>query len=76
MSIKDFNEKIKLFCLDIRDRVYSQETGLKIKGDLYIVLLMILLGTASFGLGQLSAYEKKKTPIHVYKAGEILVDKK
>lgn len=65
MSIKDFGQKIKLFSRNIRDKFYSPEYGLKIKSDLFIVLLMILVGTASFGLGKLSAYEKQKTPITV-----------
>jgi hypothetical protein len=63
MSIKDFLQKIKLFFLDIQDKIYSKEKGLKIKSDLYIVILIMLMSIASFGLGRLSAYESKIGPI-------------
>lgn len=72
MSIKDFIEKIKSFLANTKDGVYSQEKGLKIREDLYIVLMIILVGTASFGLGKLSAYEKNKTPISIIKTRETL----
>jgi len=65
MSIKDLTEKIKLFFSDIKDKIYSQEKGLKIKDDLYIVIMIILVATASFGLGKLSSYEKSRTPISI-----------
>ena len=73
MSINDLNEKIKSFCADIKDRIYSREKGLKIGADLFIVFIIILVGTASFGLGKLSAIEKKKTPIAVYKTDQALL---
>src|SRR5665213_1582141 len=65
MSIKDFTQKIKLFWANIRDTVYSQKRGLKIKSDLFIVLLIVLVGFTSFGLGKLSVYEGQKTPISI-----------
>ena len=73
MSIKDFSEKIKLSLASIKDRSYSQERGLKIKDDLYIVILIILVGTASFGLGKLSSFEKNKTPISILKTKEYIL---
>lgn len=72
MSIKDFTQKIKLFFLNIKDKIYSQEKGLKIKDDLYIILIIILVGTASFGLGKISNYEKNKTPISILKTKEYI----
>lgn len=72
MSIKDFTEKIKLNLANIKDKVYSPEKGLKIKDDLYIVLMIILVGTASFGLGKLSSYEKNKTPIAILNTQETM----
>lgn len=73
MSIKDFLEKIKLFIADKKDRFYSQEKGIKIKGDLYIVLIITLVGLASFGLGKISTYEKNKSPISILKTKEYML---
>jgi len=70
MSIKDFNQKIKLNFFDIKDRLYSSEKGLKIKADIFIVFVIILVGLASFGLGKLSAFEKKKVPISISETSE------
>jgi len=72
MSIKDFTEKIKLFFGDIKDRAYSREKGLKIKDDIYIVITIILVGMASFGLGKLSSYEKNKVPISILKTQDAM----
>ena len=69
-SINDYWQKIKLFGANIKEEIYSPEKGLKIKGDLFIVILIILVGTASFGLGKLSAFEKRKTPISIVKTEE------
>ncbi len=69
-SIKDFLEKIKLHFANMRDAFYSHEKGLKIKDDLYIVLMIILVGTASYGLGKISAYEKNKVPISILRTQE------
>lgn len=65
--------KIKSFYANIKDKVYGSEKGLKIGSDLFIVLLIVLVGTASFGLGKLSAIEKKKLPIAVLKTQETLL---
>ncbi|MFH1454943.1 MAG: hypothetical protein ABIF22_01340 [bacterium] len=72
MSIKDFAEKIKLFLGNIKDKAYGQEKGLKIKEDLYIVIMIILVGTASFGLGKISSFEKNKTPISILRTKELI----
>ena len=72
MSIKDFLQKIKLFLANIKDKIYSEEKGLKIKGDLYIVIIIILVGTASYGLGKISAFEKNRAPIFILKTEEYI----
>jgi len=72
MSIKDFLQKIKLSLINIKDHIYSQEKGLKIEDDLYIVIMIILVGTASFGLGKISNYEKNKIPISILKTQELM----
>lgn len=69
-SIKDFGEKIKSLCFN---NIYSKEGGLKIKKDVYIAIMIVFIGTASFGLGKLSAFEKQKTPISVYKTQESML---
>ena len=70
MSIKDFTEKIKSFWVNNKDKIYSQENGLKIKDDLFIVFLIFLVGMASFGLGKISSLEKRKVPISILNAQE------
>lgn len=67
MSIKDFSEKIKLHISSMKDDLYSEESGFKIHNDLYIVLMIILVGTASYGLGIISSHEKNRVPISVLK---------
>jgi hypothetical protein len=67
MSIKDFKEEIKAFYRVKKESLYSIKEGLKIGEDVFIVILIILVGTASFGLGKLSSYEKKKAPISIIK---------
>jgi len=73
MSINDLSIKIKSFYAVAKDAVYGPERGLKIGHDIFIVLLVFLVGTASFGLGKLSAFEKKKTPIQVLQVQENLL---
>lgn len=73
MSINDLSGKIKSFYFEKKDYFYSQEKGFKMSTDLFIVLLIILACFASFGLGKLSALEKKKTPIQVLKVQEDLL---
>ncbi len=70
MSIKDFTEKIKPFWTSIKERLYSFKNSFEIKDDLFIVLLIGLVGTASFSLGRLSSLEEQKTPISVIQAQE------
>ena len=71
-SIKDFIEKIKAYMGQIKDKMYSKEKGLKISSDLYIVLIILLVSLASYGLGILSSYEKHKTPISITKTKDNL----
>lgn len=73
MTIHEFEQKIKLYLNDIKDRLYGQEKGLKIKDDLYIVIMIMLVGTASFGLGKISSYEKDKKPISILKTQEYML---
>lgn len=72
-SIKDFNQKIKLIFTNIKDKYYSKKSGLKIKNDLYIVIMIFFVGTASFGLGKLSSFERQKTPISILKTKEYML---
>ena len=73
MSINDLATKIKSFFANAKDYIYSPENGLKIKDDLLIVLLIVLVGTVSFGLGKLSSLEKKKVPISILKTREAIL---
>jgi hypothetical protein len=73
MSINDLTTKIKSLFANTKDYVYSEDSGFKIKEDLFIVFLIILVGTASFGLGKLSAFEKKKIPISILKTKEAML---
>ena len=70
MSIKDFTEKIKSFLVNNKEKIYSEEKGLKIKNDLFIIIMIFLVGIASFGLGKLSSFEKKKMPISILNTQE------
>jgi hypothetical protein len=72
MSIKDLFQKIKSYLANFKDKVDSREKGLKIKGDFYIALLIFLVGTASYGLGKISGYERNKTPISVLKTKDAI----
>jgi len=74
MSIKDFILKIKPYLINVKSRIYNTKESLKINNDLFIVFLIILVGTASFGLGKLSALEKKKVPISVLKTEKAIVE--
>ncbi len=67
MSIKDFIGKIKPHLANIKENAYSKESGLKIKDDIYIVLVLLLVGTASYGLGIISSHERSKAPISISK---------
>lgn len=71
-SIKDFIQKIKLFFVNIKDKHNNQSNKI-IASDLYVVLIIILVGIASFGLGKISSYEKNKIPISIQKTQDILL---
>ena len=65
MSIKDFTEKIKPISGGIKAMLNNIRINLKIRDDLFIAILIVLLGLASFGLGKLSVIEVQKTPISI-----------
>ena len=69
MSIKDFSQKIKSVGIGAKNRAPDLT---KISNDIFIVFLIVLTGTASFGLGKLSALEKQKVPISVLKTKEAM----
>jgi len=67
MSIKDLGEKIKharafnalgSFGAYCRAKFYLLKDNIKIKEDLFIVLIIFFVGLISFGLGKLSVLEK------------------
>ncbi len=70
MSIREKSEKIKSFWMTLRGSIYSEEKGLKIKDDLFIVILIIFVGLISFGLGKLSALEKTNDAIDTVSSKE------
>jgi len=57
-SIKEVNQKIKSSFYKLRDRIRILKNSHKIGEDLFVVLIIILVGLISFGLGRLSAFEK------------------
>ena len=66
MSIKDIPEKIKPYWSEKATPVISRvKAGLDIKEDIFIVLSIILVGLAGFGLGKLSALEKGREPVEI-----------
>ena len=66
MSIKDFGKKIKPYwsfqVLPVINRI---KASLDIKDDIFIALVIILIGLAGFGLGKLSALEKGREPVTI-----------
>ena len=66
MSIKDIAGKIKPYWAD---KVIPRISGLKAdfdpKEDTFIILAIILIGLAGFGLGRLSALEKGRGPVTI-----------
>jgi hypothetical protein len=69
MSIKDFGKKIKPYYENKVEPVVSKiKGGLDVKQDIFIALIIILVGLAGFGLGKLSALEKGREPIEIHKA--------
>ncbi len=66
MSIKDIPEKIKSFWSARVWPVISQiRVNFDIKEDVFIILTIILVGLAGFGLGRLSALEKSRGEVTV-----------
>ncbi len=69
MSIKDFPKKIKSFWTDGLGPLFSRiKANFDIKEDTFIVLAIILIGLAGFGLGKLSAMEKGRGEVTIKKA--------
>jgi hypothetical protein len=66
MSIKDIPEKIKPYLAGKAQPVVSKiREGLNIKEDVFIVVSIILIGLAGFGLGKLSALEKGRDLVQI-----------
>ncbi len=65
MVLNYFFQKIKPFWNDIKGGFLGVKNNLKIKEDLFIAILIVLVGLASFGLGKLSVLEAEKTPISI-----------
>ncbi len=59
MILQNVKEKIKSW----KD-LYGREVG----EDAFIVLLIILVGLSSFGLGRLSALSSREVPVSIYQA--------
>lgn len=74
MSIKDFTEKIKPFWSDTKTKLSVIKSNIRIKEDLFIALLIVLVGLASFGLGKLSVLEAQKTPISITNQESVAYD--
>lgn len=66
-SIKDLGEKIKSF---LKNDFWPKILNLKSKNELITVFIIILVGTASFGLGRLSLLEETKVPVKISYLGE------
>lgn len=80
MSIKDYGQKINPV-VNFKNKIYygvksqlaekamaviSQiRSGLDVREDMFIVLAIILIGLAGFGLGKLSALEKGREPVQI-----------
>jgi hypothetical protein len=91
MSIHNIPEKINPITV-IKDKVLIQaknhwyntvnpaisqlKTHLNFKDDLFVVIAIILIGLAGFGLGKLSAYEKERPGVQVFTTGLVNSDSK
>ena len=75
MSIKDISKKIKPY-LQGRVIVFTNwiKNRLNIAEDLFVVFIIILVGFAGFGLGKLSASEKKRANVSISPATVISFD--
>jgi hypothetical protein len=58
-------EKIKSILGKTKHYLSNKEAKSAIRGDIFIVIIMILLGLSSFGLGRLSALEKKGSDVQI-----------
>jgi len=68
MSIKDISKKIKPYLVEkVNLGISSVKAGLNIKEDIFIVVSIILIGLAGFGLGRLSALEKSRGEVEIKK---------
>ncbi|MDD5152756.1 MAG: hypothetical protein PHS95_02010 [Candidatus Pacebacteria bacterium] len=68
MSIKDFAQKIKGLA------GFRPKPLPRLSDELFIGLLVILVGFGSFGLGRLSKIEGSKTPIQIENAPAVTAD--
>ena len=72
MSIKHIGEKIKPFwSYKVIPLVSTIKSSLSIKEDLFVVLSIIFIGLAGFGLGKLSAMEKGREPVQILRSGGV-----
>ncbi len=62
-SIVDFLGKIKPFLEDLKNKAINTQNSLKIKEDIFIVIIIVFVGLTSFGLGKLSAVEKERDQV-------------
>jgi hypothetical protein len=66
MSIKDIGKKIKSFWLNrFISTLEEIKNNFKLGEDLFVILTIILIGFAGFGLGKLSALEKNRGVINI-----------
>jgi len=73
MSIEDFKEKIKLKAEDFKILSDEPEKVFKMSDGLFIAVAMVLIALGAFGLGKISAYEKKDVPISVLQKQESIL---
>jgi hypothetical protein len=75
MSIKDISEKIKPYWSDkIIPAVSVIKSNLDIREDIFIVLVIILIGLAGFGLGKLSALEKGRESVQIVRSAGVSIE--
>ena len=75
MSIVDFKEKIKSFWQNQVIPISSRVKGFELRRDTFVVILIVLVGLGSFGLGKISAKEKGGGDIQIIKSEENLIFK-
>lgn len=72
MSIKDILKKIKPYWSNrVIPLISKVKENLDIKEDTFIVLAIVLIGLAGFGLGKLSALEKSRGVVEINSANFI-----